>query len=64
MVEARGIDLRCGAGRLGLQGATGTLPSALGFDSPLLIRRYKKALPEWAEPFCMYKSAIMIRKPY
>ena len=34
MAEAVGFDLRCGAGRLGLQGATGALPSALGFESP------------------------------
>ena len=27
------LDLPCGAGRLGLQGAPGALPSALGFES-------------------------------
>ena len=34
MVEMRGVDLRCGAGRLGLQHAPGMLPRALGFNSP------------------------------
>ncbi len=49
MVEMGGIDLPCGAGRLGLQGAPGALPSALGFDS----RSYgKKKYPaRWAGYF-------------
>jgi len=34
LVELRGIDLRCGAGRLGLRHAAGMSLSALGFDSP------------------------------
>ena len=33
LVTRTGLDLRCGAGRLGLQGAPGALPSALGFES-------------------------------
>ena len=33
MVETEGFDLLCGAGHLGLQGAPGALPSALGFES-------------------------------
>ena len=33
MVETEGFDLPCGAGHLGLQGAPGALPSALGFES-------------------------------
>ena len=33
VVRVRGLDLPCGAGRLGLQGAPGALPSALGFKS-------------------------------
>ncbi len=32
MVEMGGVDLRCGAGRLGLKRAAGTFPSALGFN--------------------------------
>ena len=31
--QGTGIDLRCGGGHLGLQGAPGALPSALGFES-------------------------------
>ena len=34
MVEMRGVDLRCGAGRLGLRHAPGMSPRALGFNSP------------------------------
>ena len=33
LVDQKGFDLPCGAGRLGLQSATGTLPRALGFES-------------------------------
>ena len=33
MVRLKGLDLRCGAGHLGLKRATGTFPSALGFKS-------------------------------
>ena len=33
MAEKEGFDLLCGAGHLGLQGAPGALPSALGFES-------------------------------
>ncbi len=32
-MDSKGLDLRCGGGRLGLQGAPGALPSALGFES-------------------------------
>ena len=32
VVPVAGVDLRCGAGHLGLQGTPGALPSALGFD--------------------------------
>ena len=31
--QGTGVDLRCGGGHLGLQGAPGALPRALGFDS-------------------------------
>ena len=34
LAQRVGFDLRCGGGRLGLQHATGMLPSALGFESP------------------------------
>ncbi len=34
MAESEGFDLRCGAGHLGLQSATGALLRALGFESP------------------------------
>ena len=33
VVTRTGLDLRCGGGRLGLQGAPGALPRALGFES-------------------------------
>ena len=33
-----GVDLRCGAGRLGLQSAPSALPRALGFNSHLAIK--------------------------
>ena len=33
VAEGKGFDLRCGGGHLGLQGAPGALPSALGFES-------------------------------
>ena len=33
MVRLKGLDLRCGEGRLGLQSAPGALPGALGFES-------------------------------
>ena len=33
VAERVGFDLRCGAGRLGLQSAPGALPRALGFES-------------------------------
>ena len=45
MAEGAGFDLLCGAGRLGLQGAPGALPSALGFESP---RKSKSGVPIWA----------------
>ena len=32
VVTRTGLDLRCGGGRLGLQGAPGALPRALGFE--------------------------------
>ena len=36
--QGTGVDLRCGGGHLGLQGAPGALPRALGFDSHLDIK--------------------------
>ena len=33
VAESKGFDLRCGAGRLGLQSAPGALLRALGFES-------------------------------
>ena len=39
LVEMGGVDLPCGAGRLGLKRATGTFPSSLGFNSPLSVYR-------------------------
>ncbi len=36
MAESKGFDLRCGAGRLGLQSAPGALLRALGFESQWL----------------------------
>ena len=36
VVPVVGLDLPCGAGHLGLQGAPGALPSALGFESLIL----------------------------
>ena len=41
MVPVVGLDLPCGAGRLGLRCAPGTSPSALGFESRL-IKMQKK----------------------
>ena len=35
-MDLKGIDLRCGAGLLGLQHATGMLPSALAFESLIM----------------------------
>ncbi len=35
LVRVRGLDLPCGAGHLGLQGAPGALPRALGFEPRL-----------------------------
>ena len=40
-VPVVGLDLPCGAGRLGLRCAPGTSPSALGFESRL-IKMQKK----------------------
>ncbi len=37
MVREAGLDLPCGAGRLGLQGAPGALPRALGFNSLIWV---------------------------
>ena len=45
MAEWVGFDLPCGAGHLGLQGAPGALPSALGFESP--FGNKKCSHPEW-----------------
>ena len=33
VVDSKGFDLPCGAGRLGLKRAPGTFPRALGFES-------------------------------
>ena len=47
-VETEGFDLPSGAGHLGLQGAPGALPSALGFESPLGSFKTKQpSLTEW-----------------
>ena len=40
-----GFGLRCGGDRLGLQGAPGALPSALGFESPRKPPKSKTAIP-------------------
>ena len=45
MAEWVGFDLPCGAGHLGLQGAPGALPSALGFESPRKPPKSKTAIP-------------------
>ena len=47
MVRVAGFDLPCGAGHLGLQGAPGALPSALGFESS---RELKNNGPPSGEP--------------
>ena len=44
LVPVVGLDLRCGAGHLGLKHATGMFPSALGFES--LIRKKPAPLRE------------------
>ena len=48
VVQRVGFDLPCGAGHLGLQGAPGALPRALGFES---LRSYlqKRDLRRMAE---------------
>ncbi len=46
MAQRVGFDLPCGAGHLGLQGAPGTLPSALGFES-LRTSDQQESLAEW-----------------
>ena len=43
VVPVVGLDLRCGAGHLGLQHAAGMLPSALGFESLSRIKKAEKA---------------------
>ena len=48
--QGTGVDLRCGGGHLGLQGAPGALPRALGFDSHLDIKT-KAAL---TDGFCFW----------
>ena len=40
MAESKGFDLRCGAGRLGLQSAPGALLRALGFESQRFLLYY------------------------
>ena len=52
-----GFDLRCGGGHLGLQGATGALPSALGFESPI-----QKETPEKAGCFFLAKDCCFNKK--
>ena len=52
MVEMGGVDLPCGAGRLGLKRATGTFPSALGFNS--LWPMYKSISPALRRGICFY----------
>ena len=49
LVARTGLDLRCGGSLLGLQGAPGALPSALGFESRLW-RYTKRQAPPMAEP--------------
>ena len=45
MEQGTGVDLRCGGGHLGLQGAPGALPRALGFDSRgCLFQKFRAAL--------------------
>ena len=42
LVDSKGFDLPCGAGRLGLKRAPGTFPRALGFESlGTFIHKYK-----------------------
>ena len=48
--QGTGVDLRCGGGHLGLQGAPGALPRALGFDS----RRDAKTETVLADGFCFW----------
>ena len=59
MVREAGLDLPCGAGRLGLQGAPGALPSALGFKSPIIKNRQ---LTRWVS--CLFWCARRDLNPH
>ena len=49
MVRLKGLDLRCGEGRLGLQSAPGALPGALGFESHGKKRRSCSKMENFAQ---------------
>ena len=53
VAESKGFDLRCGAGRLGLQSAPGALLRALGFESQRFLL-YAKA-PVYDGSFCVWR---------
>ena len=53
VAESKGFDLRCGAGRLGLQSAPGALLRALGFESQRFLL-YTKA-PVYDGSFCIWR---------
>ena len=61
VAESKGFDLRCGAGRLGLQSAPGALLRALGFESQRFLL-YAKA-PAYDGSFCIWKRyRVLIEK--
>ena len=53
LAESKGFDLRCGAGRLGVQSAPGALLRALGFESQRFLL-YTKA-PAYDGSFCVWR---------
>ena len=60
VVTRTGLDLRGGAGHLGLQGATGALPRALGFESLMApCKRKSPRKPETEDP---RESSVSERK--
>ncbi len=60
VVPVVGLDLRCGGGRLGLQGAPGALPRALGFESLMApCKRKSPRKPETEDP---RESSVSERK--
>ena len=62
VAESKGFDLRCGAGRLGLQSAPGALLRALGFESQRFLL-YAKA-PAYDGSFCIWKRyRVLIEFP-